>query len=68
MPDRRETDDFWADATIVLLDCGHWFREKRPATMVKPRQGELRACGHPEHYPNQYPATYVVKVKESDDA
>ena len=50
---------------IALLGCGHWFREHRPAKLRSPRQGELRACGHPEHYPNQYPATYVVEVKGS---
>jgi hypothetical protein len=62
-----EAVDPWADATIVLLTCGHWFREKRPPGMVNTTQGELRACGHPEHYPNQYPATYVVKAEEADD-
>jgi len=52
-------------STIVLLGCGHWFRESRPANLANPKQGELRACGHPEHYPRQYPATYVVEVEDS---
>lgn len=60
-PDACPTPD-----TIVLLECGHWFREHRPAKAAKPRQGELRACGHPEHYPNQYPATYVVKAAQEE--
>lgn len=42
----------------VALDCGHDWRETRPAGVALPVNGELRACGHPEHYPRQYPAAY----------
>lgn len=32
-----------------------------------PIDGEMRVCGHPEHYPNQYPATYeqIAEVPET---
>ena len=45
---------------IVILSCGHWFTELRPEGAAEPRHGELRACGHPYHYPKQYTATYAV--------
>lgn len=64
--DPTETDSAAEPRTVIaLLGCGHWFREHRPAKLAPPKQGELRACGHPEHYPNQYPATYVVEVEDS---
>jgi hypothetical protein len=43
----------------VALSCGHGFTETRPAGMVPPVDGELRACGHSAHYPAQFPATYT---------
>jgi hypothetical protein len=42
----------------VSLGCGCSFNEHRPARVVAPVDGEMRACGHPEHYPAQFPATY----------
>jgi len=44
---------------IVLLGCGHWFRESRPEGLAPEANGELRTCGHDDHYPNQYLAEYV---------
>jgi hypothetical protein len=43
---------------FVNLECGHHFYETRPTDVAHPVQWELRACGHPEHYPDQYRATY----------
>jgi hypothetical protein len=42
----------------VTLACGHDFTEHRPSGMALPADGELRACGHPEHYPLKFAATY----------
>jgi hypothetical protein len=42
----------------VDLSCGHGWTEIRPAGMNPPVDGELRACGDPDHYPAQYTATY----------
>lgn len=44
---------------VVLLSCGHWFQEHRPDRVKPPEQGERRACGSLDHYPKQYPATYI---------
>ena len=43
----------------VGLSCGHRWVETRPPGMAYPVQGELRACGAPEHYPMRYPANYA---------
>lgn len=51
---------------MVTLTCGHSWREHRPAKLPAPVQGELRACGSFEHYPNQYPATYVAVPGDGD--
>jgi hypothetical protein len=44
----------------VRLTCGHTWQEHRPERMADPVEGELRACGHPEHYPQQFPASYEL--------
>jgi hypothetical protein len=49
----------------VQSACGHSWTETRPAGMALPVDGELRACGHPEHYPGQYPVTYSEPVEVS---
>ena len=46
----------------VRSACGHRWDETRPVGMVLPEDGELRVCGHPEHYPNEYPVTYSEPV------
>ena len=48
---------------IVLLACGHWFRESTAEDIRwRPVDGEERACGNPEHYPRKYPAVYLADV------
>lgn len=47
----------------VQSGCGHSWNETRPAGTVAPVNGELRACGHPECYPAQYPVTYSEPVE-----
>ena len=48
---------------IVLLACGHWYREGRnDAIDVHPVDGEERACGHPEHRPRKFPAVYMAEI------
>jgi len=47
----------------VRSACGHYWTETRPAGLALPRDGELRACGHPEHYPARYPVTYSEPVE-----
>ena len=42
----------------VTLGDGCSFSEHRPASARLPDEGEMRACGHPEHYPAQFPASY----------
>lgn len=44
---------------IVLMSCGHWFREPASVDTIWPSPGKPRVCGHPEHYPDQYPAIYL---------
>lgn len=51
----------------VELECGHGWDEHRPRQVVLPVQGEKRVCGHPEHYPALYVATYSRLVVEEDD-
>lgn len=50
----------------VRLTCGHGWRETRPARVAAPVQGELRACGDFEHYPQQFPATYDLGDEGQD--
>ena len=46
---------------IVLLGCGHWFRESaREDIRWHPVDGEERACSQPEHYPRKFPAVYLA--------
>jgi hypothetical protein len=49
---------------IVLLGCGHWFREGRPEGMAPGVDGELRVCGQFDHYPRDYPARYLPETSE----
>jgi hypothetical protein len=51
----------------VQSACGHSWDEVRPPNVAAPVNGELRACGHPECYPAQYPVTYSEPV-DVDDA
>ena len=49
--------------SIVLLSCGHWFRERTQADIRwNPVDGEDRVCGHPEHYPRKFPAVYLADM------
>lgn len=43
---------------FAVLDCGHYFVETRPDDITDPRNGELRVCGHPDHYPQRFRARY----------
>jgi hypothetical protein len=47
------------DRFRVVLSDGCEFDEHRPPGMARPVDGELRVCGHPEHYPAQFPARYT---------
>jgi hypothetical protein len=47
------------DRFHVVLADGCEFDEHRPPGMARPVDGELRVCGHPEHYPAQFPARYT---------
>ena len=41
----------------VTLACGHEWDESCPANF-DPALNPRRACGHPDHYPEQFEATY----------
>jgi hypothetical protein len=47
----------------VQSSCGHSWTETRPVGLAAPVDGELRVCGHPDHYPAQYPVTYSEPVE-----
>lgn len=44
---------------LVIMRCGHWFRESRPELMAPPEDGEERVCADLRHYPDKYPALYL---------
>lgn len=44
---------------LVLLRCGHWYRESRSDDRPPPVQGEFRVCGVIAHYPQRYEAFYL---------
>lgn len=47
----------------VISGCGHSWTEIRPPDVAPPADGELRVCGHPEHYPEQYPVRYTEPIE-----
>jgi hypothetical protein len=47
---------------IVLLSCGHWFRETTDGEL--PPDEVQRACGHPEHYPRTYPSVALPDLEQ----
>jgi hypothetical protein len=67
---KAETEDELPVRVRVSLTCGCTFSEHRPKGMRPPKDGELRACGNPEHYPAQFPATYTeyteVRIYDHD--
>lgn len=44
---------------LVLLRCGHWYRESRPRNIAQPTQGEYRVCAVIAHYPEKFEAFYL---------
>jgi hypothetical protein len=47
----------------VTSSCGHWWHETRPPNVAMPVNGELRVCGHPDHYPQQFTVTYSEPIE-----
>ncbi|HEV2175209.1 MAG TPA: hypothetical protein VGR71_16670 [Nitrospira sp.] len=47
---------------IVILACGHWFRESRPGLLKAPVDGEKRICAATGHYPRRTTAVYLAEV------
>jgi hypothetical protein len=58
----------WPPRWRVELSCGHGWVESRPSDMGPPQVDERRACGAPEHYPNQYPTASVTEVPRGKES
>lgn len=55
----------------VTLSDGCVFKESRPTCASAPIQGEMRVCGDPDHYPQEFSAEYedlgeLPCVRDSD--
>ncbi len=51
----------------VQSSCGHDWTETRPKGLAPPVNGELRVCGHFDHYPNEYPVTYSEPIEVTSE-
>jgi hypothetical protein len=50
----------------VASSCGHSWDETRPAGLALPEDGEVRVCGHPDHWPAEFPVTYSEPVEVTE--